>query len=87
MGGPYPQKTYQKLAMEMPPLALMLDKRVNVALGTDGPASNSDLNMLEVMRIAGLVQKEAQRDPEALPRSQLLRLATQAPAAAMGFEG
>ncbi len=80
-------KTYQKLAMEMPPLALMLGNKVNVALGTDGPASNSDLNMLEVMRIAGLVQKGAQRDPEALPRSQLLRLATQAPAAAMGFEG
>ena len=80
-------KTYQKLAMEMPPLAQMLHHRVNVALGTDGPASNSDLNMLEVIRIAGLVQKWAQKDSEAMPRTQLLRLATQAPAAAMGFEG
>jgi 5-methylthioadenosine/S-adenosylhomocysteine deaminase len=78
-------KTYQKLAMEMPPLARMLRHHVNVALGTDGPASNSDLNMLEVMRIAGLVQKGAQRDPEAMPRTLLLRLATHAPAAAMGF--
>ena len=80
-------KTYHKLAMEMPPLALMMGNKVNVSLGTDGPASNSDLNMLEVMRIAGLVQKGAQRDPQALPRSLLLRLATQAPAAALGFEG
>jgi 5-methylthioadenosine/S-adenosylhomocysteine deaminase len=80
-------KTYQKLAMEMPPLGLLLEDQANVALATDGPASNSDLNMLEVMRVAGLAQKDAQRDPEALPRSQLLRLATQAPAAAMGFEG
>jgi 5-methylthioadenosine/S-adenosylhomocysteine deaminase len=80
-------KTYQKLAMEMPPLGLLLENQANVALTTDGPASNSDLNMLEVMRVAGLVQKGAQRDPEALPRSQLLRLATQQPAAAMGFEG
>ncbi|TKJ28963.1 MAG: N-ethylammeline chlorohydrolase [Chloroflexi bacterium B3_Chlor] len=80
-------KTYQKLAMEMPPLAKMLERDVNVALGTDGPASNSDLNMLEVMRITGLVQKEAQKDPEAMPRTLLLRLATQAPAAAMGFAG
>ncbi len=79
-------KTYQKLAMDMPPIARMLERGVNVALATDGPASNSDLNMLEVMRITGLYQKGAQRNPEAMPRAQLLRLATQAPAAAMGFE-
>jgi 5-methylthioadenosine/S-adenosylhomocysteine deaminase len=79
-------KTYQKLAMVMPPLARMLEHGVNLALGTDGPASNSDLNMLEVMRVTGLVQKHLQQDPEALPRAQILRLATQAPAAAMGFE-
>jgi 5-methylthioadenosine/S-adenosylhomocysteine deaminase len=78
-------KTYQKLAMEMPPLHEMLENDVNVALGTDGPASNSDLNMLEVMRITGLVQKAAHSDPEAMPRALLLRLATQAGAAAMGF--
>ncbi len=80
-------KTYQKLAMEMPPLAQMLRHNVNVALGTDGPASNSDLNMLETMRITGLVQKGAQGDPEAMPRTLLLRLATHCPATAMGFAG
>ena len=79
-------KTYQKLAMEMPPVGQMLEHGVNVALGTDGPASNSDLNMLEVMRITGLVQKAAHKDAEAMPRTLLLRLATQAPAAAMGFQ-
>ena len=79
-------KTYQKLAMQMPPVARMIAHRVNLALGTDGPASNSDLNLLEVMRVTGLVQKEAQRDPEAMPRTHLLRLATQAPARAMGFD-
>jgi 5-methylthioadenosine/S-adenosylhomocysteine deaminase len=78
-------KTYQKLAMVMPPVAQMLAHGVNLALGTDGPASNSDLNMLEVMRITGLVQKDVQKDPEAMPRALLLRLATQAPAAALGF--
>jgi 5-methylthioadenosine/S-adenosylhomocysteine deaminase len=78
-------KTYQKLAMEMPPVVEMLERGVRVALGTDGPASNSDLNMLEVMRVAGLFQKGARRDPEAMPRTLLLRLATQAPAAALGF--
>jgi len=78
-------KTYLKLAMAMPPLLRMLERGVNVAFATDGPASNSDLNMLAVMRIAGLYQKGAHGDPEAMPRTSLLRLATQAPAAAMGF--
>ncbi|MBN1956547.1 MAG: amidohydrolase [Anaerolineae bacterium] len=78
-------KTYQKLAMEMPPLAEMLERGVNVALGTDGPASNSDLNMLDVMRATGLYQKGTQRDPETMPRALLLHLATEAPARALGW--
>jgi 5-methylthioadenosine/S-adenosylhomocysteine deaminase len=60
---------------------------VGVALATDGPASNSDLNMLEVLRITGLHHKHALGQPDALPRTQLLRLATQAGARAMGFQG
>lgn len=79
-------KTYQKLAMKMPPLGAMLDHGVNVGLGSDGPASNSDINMLEIMRITGLYQKITQADPTVLPIAQLLRLATHHPAAAMGFE-
>jgi 5-methylthioadenosine/S-adenosylhomocysteine deaminase len=79
-------KTYLKLAMDMPPLMRFLTSGVNVALGTDGPASNSDLNLLEVMRVTGLHYKGATGDPESLPRTQLLRLATQASATAMGFE-
>jgi 5-methylthioadenosine/S-adenosylhomocysteine deaminase len=79
-------KTYLKLAMEMPPLPRLLAGDVDVALGTDGPASNSDLNMLEVLRITGLYHKHALGQPDALPRTQLLRLATQAGARAMGFE-
>jgi 5-methylthioadenosine/S-adenosylhomocysteine deaminase len=80
-------KTYLKLAMEMPPLPRFLTGGVDVALGTDGPASNSDLNMLEVLRITGLYHKHALGQPDALPRTQLLRLATQAGAQAMGFAG
>jgi 5-methylthioadenosine/S-adenosylhomocysteine deaminase len=79
-------KTYLKLAMEMPPLPQLLTGGVDAALGTDGPASNSDLNMLEVLRITGLYHKHALGQPDALPRTQLLRLATQAGARALGFE-
>jgi 5-methylthioadenosine/S-adenosylhomocysteine deaminase len=82
---PHAPKTYQKLGMTMPPLKLMLDYGVKVALATDGPASNSDLNLIEVMRIVGLFQKGDQADPEAMPRTQLLRLASQASAEALGF--
>jgi 5-methylthioadenosine/S-adenosylhomocysteine deaminase len=78
-------KTYQKLAMQMPPILEMLRRKVHVALGTDGPASNSDLNMLEIMRLAGLYQKGLAADATALPVMDLLRLATQAPASAIGF--
>lgn len=78
-------KTYQKLAMEMPDLPQMLARGVRVAFGTDGPASNSDLNMLEVMRVAGQYQKQALGDPQAMPRDLLLRLATQKAATALGF--
>ncbi|MEA3341514.1 MAG: amidohydrolase family protein, partial [Chloroflexota bacterium] len=78
-------KTYLKLAMGVAPLPRLLAGGVNVALGSDGPASNSDLNMLEVLRITGLYHKNALGKPEALPRTQLLRLATQAGARALGF--
>jgi 5-methylthioadenosine/S-adenosylhomocysteine deaminase len=78
-------KTYQKMAMAMPPLLRMVERGVNVALGTDGPASNSDLNLLEVMRLTGLYQKGLSGDPQVLPRTRLLRLATQCSARALGF--
>jgi len=80
-------KTYLKLAMGVAPLPQLLDGGVNVALGTDGPASNSDLNLLEVLRITGLYHKNAQGRPEALPRTRILRLATRAGARALGFAG
>ena len=80
-------KTYLKLAMGVAPLPRLLASGVSVALGTDGPASNSDLNMLEMMRITGLYHKNEMGKPEALPRTQILRLATQAGARALGFAG
>jgi 5-methylthioadenosine/S-adenosylhomocysteine deaminase len=79
-------KTYLKLAMGMAPLPGLLDAKVAVALGTDGPASNNDLNLLEVMRLTGLYHKNAQLKSEALPHTTLLHLATGAGARALGFD-
>lgn len=78
-------KTYQKLGMAMPPLRELVSQGVQVAFGTDGPASNSDLNLIEVMRIAGQHQKFAHADPQIFPRQQLIRMASAVSAAAMGF--
>lgn len=80
-------KTYMKLAMGMTPLKRMQDANVDVALGTDGPASNSDLNLLEVLRLVGLWNKQHHQDAEAFPITQLLRMACRSGARAMGFDG
>ena len=78
-------KTYMKLSMGVAPVLDLLRLGVNVAIGTDGPASNNNLDMLESTRLAVLVQKLHSGDPEALPSLAALRLATQAGARALGF--
>jgi 5-methylthioadenosine/S-adenosylhomocysteine deaminase len=63
----------------------LLDAGVNVALGTDGPGSNNDMDMKAVIRAAPLLQKYHTRNAEALPGDLPLRLATANGARAMGF--
>ena len=82
---PHCPKTYLKLAMGIARVPDLMAAGVNVALGTDGPASNNTIDILESGRLAALVQKEARRDPEVLPSMQVLKLATQNGARAMGF--
>ncbi len=76
---------HMKLGMGVTPVPELLHRRVNVALGTDGPASNNDLDMLEEARLATLMQKNQHLDPAILPAEQALRLATQNGAMALGF--
>jgi len=77
--------THMKLGMGVTPVPELLSRGIRVALGTDGPASNNDLDMLEEARLATLMQKNHHLDPVMLPAEQTLRLATQNGAKALGF--
>jgi 5-methylthioadenosine/S-adenosylhomocysteine deaminase len=65
-----------KLASGFAPVARMLELGLNVGVGTDGPASNNDLDMFEEMRLAALMAKGVANDPTAVPARQALAMAT-----------
>lgn len=65
-----------KLASGIAPVGKMLEMGLNVGVGTDGPASNNDLDMFEETRLAALLAKTATNDPTTLPARQALELAT-----------
>ncbi|NQU38260.1 MAG: TRZ/ATZ family hydrolase [Actinobacteria bacterium] len=63
----------------------LLRNGINVGLGTDGPASNNDLDVLAELRVAALIAKGLSRDAAVLPARQALRLATLGGARALGL--
>ena len=65
-----------KLASGIAPISQMLEMGLNVGVGTDGPASNNDLDMFEESRLAALLAKTASNDPTTLPARQALEMAT-----------
>ena len=73
-----------KLASGFCPVAELLAAGVNVALGTDGAASNNDLDMIQEMRTASLVAKAVARDATAVPAHRAISMATIAGARALG---
>jgi 5-methylthioadenosine/S-adenosylhomocysteine deaminase len=75
-----------KLASGMCPIADLLTAGVNCALGTDGAASNNDLDLIAEMRCAGLLAKAVAGDPCVLPARTALRLATLNGARALGLD-
>jgi len=74
-----------KLASGFAPVAALLEAGVNVALGTDGAASNNRLDMFQEMRHAALLAKAVARNAEAMPAHSALRAATLAGAIALGI--
>ncbi|TPW17283.1 MAG: cytosine deaminase [Halothiobacillaceae bacterium] len=75
-----------KLASGFCPVAKLLDAGVNVALGTDGAASNNDLDMLGEMRTAALLGKGVAKSASAIPAHTALRMATLNGARALGLD-
>ena len=65
-----------KLGSGVAPVAKMLELGLAVGIGTDGTASNNDLDMFEEMRLAALLAKGVASDPTALPARQALAMAT-----------
>ena len=74
-----------KLASGLAPVAALLAAGVNVALGTDGAASNNRLDLFQEMRIAALLAKAVARDAAAMPAHAALRAATLGGAIALGL--
>ena len=72
-----------KLASGFAPVTRMLEMGVNVGIGTDGPASNNDLDMFEEVRLAAFVAKAVTNDPTSLPAPQALLMATRLGAQAL----
>jgi 5-methylthioadenosine/S-adenosylhomocysteine deaminase len=75
-----------KLASGFCPVNKLLKNGINVGLGTDGCASNNDLDMFSEMRTAALLAKGVAGDASAVPAYQALRIATINGARAMGLD-
>jgi len=72
-----------KLASGFAPVKRMIELGLKVGIGTDGPASNNDLDMFEEIRLAALVAKNSSNDPTALPAQTTLLMATRMGAEAL----
>ena len=74
-----------KIASGISPVSDMLRAGVHVGLGTDGAASNNDLDMWEEMRLASFLQKVEQMNPEVMSSNTVLTMATIGGATAIGL--
>ena len=75
-----------KLASGFSPIPKMLETGINVALGTDGPASNNRLDILREMHVAALIHKGYNLDPKVVSAREVVEMATINGAKALGLE-
>jgi 5-methylthioadenosine/S-adenosylhomocysteine deaminase len=76
-----------KLGNGFAPVSKLLAAGVTLGLGTDGPASNNNLNMFEEMHLAALINKGIEENPTAVSAYTVLRMATIDGARALGLDG
>ena len=76
-----------KLASGFAPIQSMLDKGINVGLGTDGAASNNKLDMFADMRLGALIAKGFTRQPTDVKAYDMLKMATINGAKALHLDG
>ena len=75
-----------KLASGVAPVPRLLEKGVNVALGTDGVASNNNADLFEEIKLSAILHKGVSGDPMAVSARQALTMATAGAARALGRE-
>ncbi len=75
-----------KLASGIAPLKKLYDKKVPLAMGTDGPASNNSLNMFKEMYLTSVLCKLRENDAACLDASVILDMAVKGSAGCMGYE-
>jgi len=76
-----------KLASGMAPVQRYREAGVTVGIGTDGAASNNDLDMFDEVRDAAMIGKLAADDASAVPAEAAVEMATQGGADLLGFDG
>lgn len=74
-----------KISSGVAPITALLKKGINVGFGTDGAATNNDLDLFEEMRLGAFLQKVTTGNPEVLPAPQVLEMATAGGARAIGL--
>ncbi len=75
-----------KLASGVAEIPKLVERGVNVALGTDGASSNNNLDMFEEIKLTGILHKGTSLDPTVLPAWEVLKMATVNGAKALGYE-
>lgn len=75
-----------KLASGVAPVEMLINKGVNIALGTDGPASNNGLDMFREMYLTCVLQKIKNKDASSTDANEILKAATVGSARCMGLD-
>jgi len=75
-----------KLASGIAPIPDMMKKGINITLGTDGAASNNNLDMFNEINLAALIHKGVNNDPTLVTAEEALKMATSNGAKAIGFD-